>query len=201
LRLGFKAVANLALTSGSAGFFKGYGRSTARSNESLWTESMHTALNARRIAARDGRVDSELAYTVGLLQNIGHIVIDRFQKEQKEAITAELEKGTDLLTAERAVLGIDHAQAGALMIRRWGLPRKLIRGIQFHHAPARAAAESVLWAICAQAEELTGLSLGTQGSAMVYKTDGSKWDLTLPDAEERDVWLDRNREEIAAAAG
>lgn len=182
-RLGIKAVANLALTSGASSVFQGYGSATSRSNESLWIECLYTACFARRLAKDDGRVDHELAYTVGLLQNIGHIVLDRFLEEEREQIAELLEGGRDLLAAERAALGFDHAQCGALIVRRWGFPRRLVRGIQFHHSPASAGEEALSCTITGLAEELALQLLAGHDGRPAYLAPRGGRDLARP-AEE-----------------
>lgn len=153
-RLGPRAVANLALTGGGASVYMGYGTSTPRTNESLWMESLYTACFSMRLALEDGGVEPELAYTVGLLQNLGHILLDRFLDEDREALIELLDGGADLLEAEREVLGIDHAQAGARLLRRWGFPERLVRGVRCHHRPAGAGEEQLLCALTGLGEEL-----------------------------------------------
>jgi len=182
-RLGTKAVANLALTSGASSVFHGYGSATTRSNESLWMECLYTACFARRIARDDGRVDHELAYTVGLMQNIGHIVLDRFLDEERSQIAELIEGGRDLLAAERAALGFDHAQCGALIVRRWGFPRRLVRGIQFHHSPNSAGDEGLLCTITGLAEELALQLLAGHDGRPAYIASHRSEDIVRP-AEE-----------------
>ncbi len=198
-RLGLRAVANLALTSGCSALFQGAGTSAARINESLWTESLHNAIHSRRLALRDGRLDPELAYTVGLLQNIGHIVLDRFFSDELEEINRERQGGKDMLSAERSVLGIDHAQCGALMVRRWGLPRSIIRGVQFHHAASKAGEEELLCAVCGMAEDLAARWLANGAGTMTYPVDGGGVGVQWPgDAEMEDLNAEV-RQEVAAS--
>jgi HD-like signal output (HDOD) protein len=153
-RLGPRVVANLALTGGGASVYMGYGSSTPRTNESLWMESLYTACFSMRLAQEDGGVDPELAYTIGLLQNLGHVLLDRFLDEAREELIELLDDGIPLLEAEREVLGIDHAQAGARLLRRWGFPERLVRGVRCHHRPEAAGEERLLCALAGLGEEL-----------------------------------------------
>jgi HD-like signal output (HDOD) protein len=43
-----------------------------------------------------------------------------------------------LSEAEQRVLGFDHAQVGAELIRQWQLPQSLYECVAFHHQPAAA---------------------------------------------------------------
>ena len=153
-RLGPRVVSNLALTGGGASVYMGYGSSTPRTNESLWMESLYTACFSMRLAREAGSVDAELAYTIGLLQNLGHVLLDRFLDEAREQLIGLLDEGAGLLEAERAVLGIDHAQAGARLLRRWGFPERLVRGVRCHHSPTEAGEEGHLCALTGLGEEL-----------------------------------------------
>jgi HD-like signal output (HDOD) protein len=44
-------------------------------------------------------------------------------------------KGIPVFEAEKEVLGVTHAEAGAYLMGLWGLPEEIVRGIAFHHAP------------------------------------------------------------------
>lgn len=153
-RLGSKLIASLALTSGAASYFMGYGVGTAESNRLLWRECMTIASFARFISEYLGFAGKDLAYTVGLLQNVGHIVLDRFVEQELDAIHRYREASMDPLKAERAVLGCDHAQIAARIATRWGLPPSLVVGLRWHHDPHAAGGESYLCTIVNAAEGL-----------------------------------------------
>lgn len=200
-RLGMRAVGNLALTSGCSAHFAGYGSSTASEHVSLWMETLHIALFARELAVADGRVDPELAYTIGLLQNIGHIVVDRFLKQSAAQVAIRMEEGMDLLAAERSVLGVDHAQCGALMVRSWGLPRAIIRGIQFHHSAASAGTDELLCSICGMAEDLTIQLLDPDSSRPAYLRSVGESEPQVPVGEELLELTERVQKEYFSIEG
>ncbi|MFT5199307.1 MAG: HD-like signal output (HDOD) protein [Planctomycetota bacterium] len=169
-RLGTKVIASIAITSGVASFFTGYGRSTSRSNTTLWDECLYVALYARRLAGIAGGVNPELAYTVGLIQNVGHIVLDRFIEESRDEIKARFASGQDLLTAERAVLGMDHAVCGSRLVRRWGFPEELTRAIEFHHDPVGAGSLTRLCEVVGLAESMALADLSDGGLSLLSPT-------------------------------
>ena len=41
----------------------------------------------------------------------------------------------NMLEAERELLGVDHAELGALIADRWDLPGVIVESIRFHHTP------------------------------------------------------------------
>ncbi|MDF1839337.1 MAG: HDOD domain-containing protein [Planctomycetota bacterium] len=166
-RLGTKTISSIAITSGAASYFTGHGRATSRSNKTLWDECLHVALYAKRLAGIAGGVDPDLAYTVGLIQNVGHIVLDRFLEDERDEIKFRYTHGQDILAAELAVLGMDHAVCGSRLVRRWGFPEKLTTAIQFHHNPEGAGTLERLCGVVGLAESLAFASLSDEGLSML----------------------------------
>lgn len=166
-RLGTRAVASLVMTSGCASYFMGYGSSTRGSNLSLWRECLHTALVARHLAPRLRFDKAELAYTVGLLQNIGHIVLDRFLEQERDEVLALVDRGAKILEAEQRILGIDHAACGERIARKWGFPETLSQGIRFHHCPSLAGEWEGLCGVAEFAEWITSESVVEGGTSLL----------------------------------
>ena len=198
LRLGSKTVASIAMTTGSASFFMGYGDSTPRSNISLWKECMHVAFFSRHLAQKSGDVGPELAYTVGLLQNVGNIVLDRFLEDSRDEIKSRYEHGEDLQSAERAVLGMDHAQCGAHLARKWKLPAVLVSGIRFHHSPEDAGSYSKLCAIVNYAEGLTFQTVVDRGTSLLIPGIDPGPSIEMLDKSEREQLAQQVRNEVIA---
>jgi HD-like signal output (HDOD) protein len=84
--LGVTTLVNLVLTSSAGKYFRDYGSAKNRSMEARWEQCVSNAIGARLIAKRHGKVDPDRAYTAGLLENIGHLVLDRFLDEAIEEI-------------------------------------------------------------------------------------------------------------------
>ena len=177
MRLGREALVRLVMTSTAACFFMGLGGSSARSNRSLWEESVSNAVSARLVAQRCGFQDTELAYTVGLVQNMGHVVMDRFLVQERDEILGRVDDGCSALQAEMDVLGMTHAEIGARMARRWGFPNVLVEAIRSHHDPAHARRDQDLCSAISVAEALTWWLLGDEGTrALCYGVSGNTVD-------------------------
>ncbi len=173
VQLGARTLAQLALTSGAHTFYSGLGSSTPRSNRSLWGESVTNAVAARLVAEEHGRERPDLHYTVGLLMNIGHVVLDRFLRTYRDDVLAKLDQGRRMLRAEHEVLGVTHAELGALLAERWSFPASLVDPIRHHHAP-RDGADAVLCADLNLAEALTWEQLAGDGTrTLCYGVSGS----------------------------
>ena len=162
VKLGAAELARLALTSGAHSFYSGLGSSTPRSNRSLWVESLTNAIAARLVAEDRDRDRPDLHYAVGLLMNMGHVVLDRFLRSRRDDVLARMDQGAKALRAEREVLGITHAELSGRMARRWGFPETLVDAITNHHTP-QAAADPRLCADVNLAEALTWNSMREEG--------------------------------------
>ena len=109
----------------------------------LWSHSLVTAV-AAEIVAGDGIVAEaslSVAFTVGLLHDIGKLVMGQaltpeLQATLRHEVTAH---GHSRAEAERLVLGADHAEVGACLLRAWRLPENLVEAVASHHQPGRAA--------------------------------------------------------------
>ena len=155
--LGTDTLVNLVLTSSANKFFRSAGHVAPQRQEELWTSSITQALASRLIAQKSGYENPDRAYTAGLMQNIGTIVMDRFYTDELGHVIAEVEAGRSALAAERAVLGIHHAEIGARLATKWELPESLTDTIRFHHDPGNATVDPMLASTVHLAETMMGL--------------------------------------------
>lgn len=109
-------------------------------NGSLWRHSQLTALIAESVlrTVRTVKAEAPVAYTAGLIHDIGKLVISHALTEDKQTAVRELiaPGNISLVEAEREVIGVDHAQVGACLLSNWNLPQILIEAVAHHHAPS-----------------------------------------------------------------
>lgn len=104
----------------------------------LWEHSVTTAVAARVIAGKLGGEDN-LAFTAGLLHDIGKLVLGAFLEGMQPSVSRETgPSGHSFLEAEKAILGVDHEEIGGRLLARWNFPEKLAAAVRCHHDPAQA---------------------------------------------------------------
>ena len=106
---------------------------------SFWRHSVFTGLVARKLAAECHVLHHERLFTAGLLHDVGRLLIFlRLPEQASEILATGRESHEDLCELERAILGFDHAEAGAELLQHWKLPPALCAAIRYHHAPREA---------------------------------------------------------------
>jgi putative nucleotidyltransferase with HDIG domain len=142
--LGDTKIIGIALTSSGGETFNAELRGYAGNRGDLGRHCLWVAIAARELARHtDGRVDKGVAFTAGLLHDIGKAVISDFMVEVAPRIVARASDDAfgDHLEAERQVMGTDHCEVGCGLARHWKMPAALISGIQHHHRPDQAPQE------------------------------------------------------------
>ena len=97
------------------------------------------------------------------MHDIGHLgMLWAFPEYEKAMIEASA-NGQNLLTAERELFGLDHAEAGRWLLSQWGCPIELQNTAAFHHNPPLKPdcdRELIrLVSACSQAADLMGMSV------------------------------------------
>ncbi|MFT7487467.1 MAG: putative nucleotidyltransferase with HDIG domain [Candidatus Paceibacteria bacterium] len=154
-RLGVSALVNLVLTSCVGRAFCGEESHNSARSRRLWEHSVMNALAASWLADLHGGVDKNVAYTAGLLQNIGYIVLDSHLQDLRQEIRAQRLAGKSMLESERLVVGFDHAQIGARLLKRWDFPTVLVDTVLHHHNPKNSEAQPTLTSLVHIAESMT----------------------------------------------
>jgi putative nucleotidyltransferase with HDIG domain len=104
----------------------------------LWRHSLVTAYATDRVLkATSVNLEPSIAYTAGLIHDIGKVVISyALNALSQELIRQIVYRGEHtFLEAEREVLGVDHAEVGAGLLQQWRLPDSIIEAVAHHHAP------------------------------------------------------------------
>jgi putative nucleotidyltransferase with HDIG domain len=104
-----------------------------------WRHALMSACCARALAASTGIMDQDEAFTLGLLHDIGKLILDDRGGEDYVAAVGAAEDGGLLVVAmEEFVLGFNHADLGGTLVTRWGLSSDVVGAVLHHHAPLKA---------------------------------------------------------------
>jgi putative nucleotidyltransferase with HDIG domain len=113
----------------------------------FWRHCIATGLMTREITQLLQSKGDEIDYVAGLIHDVGKIVMaSAFADHFSEIYHYRAEQGGDLMELEREVLGVDHADLGAMYLRKHRLPEAYVEVVQFHHAPQLARAQGAVTA-------------------------------------------------------
>ena len=126
-------------------FFSGSGRGYSLCKGGLYYHALGTAVIAEMLGNFTGKASPPLAYTAGLLHDIGKVVLDQYMAPVFPFFYRRTHSdGIALTDVEREKLGLDHTEAGRKLAERWSLTENLMDTIGNHHKPAHDAAGSDL---------------------------------------------------------
>jgi putative nucleotidyltransferase with HDIG domain len=147
----------------------------------LWRHDLFAAFACREVARfAKQEFEAELAFTAGLLHDIGKFVFSPFWKEASGRALEHIEEGKvpDYCAAERALAGMDHARIGYEMACHWQFPEPLRQAILFHHAPREAPVEYRALAFAVHLGDICAMMAGcdTGSDGMRYQLDAGYTD-------------------------
>ena len=136
VRLGTRHVSQMVTGIAAAPLLKKEVQGYDLAPEQLWKHAMAVGIGAEELARHQDTRVPELAFTAGLLHDIGKVALGTFLDADVDEIkSAAFDHGLAFQAAERRVLGIDHAELGARLLRHWGLPDELVLAARWHHEP------------------------------------------------------------------
>jgi len=105
----------------------------------FWRHCIGTALLTRELVDLVESPEGESDYVSGLIHDVGKIVMSSvFPAHFHEIYYAQTDPVAELAETEREILGMDHAELGALFLEKQRLPDVFAEVVRFHHDPAAA---------------------------------------------------------------
>lgn len=106
---------------------------------SFWRHSVYCGVVSRLIAAKCHVLHGERLFVAGLLHDVGMLVIlNRVPELERVALYRSHTGIEPVYLAEREVLGCDHADVGAELLRQWNMPTVLTETVACHHEIEKA---------------------------------------------------------------
>lgn len=173
--LGFQTTRNLITAAALTGCFPN-GRCPGFDDKAFWRHSIATAACARALARRL-RFNPDVAFTAGLLHDIGRLMlVTAYPAAYGDVLAWRVDRGGEWQDAERAVLGLDHVDAGIALAEHWHFSDTMRQAIAYHHAPQTPGA-GFLAAIVHVANAIVhALDLAGEADDSVPRVAGVAWD-------------------------
>jgi len=158
----------------------------------LWSHSIASAMITREILqATSLSIDDDTDYLVGLLHNVGKVVMaNAYPAELEDVSRTRHRTPLDVCEMERKIIGWDHAQIGAYYLERHQLAEEIVFAVKYHNNPAAAPRHGLFAAAVQVADRLVrhaGISGGFEkidpiAAESWLKLDG--WKILFGDNEE-----------------
>lgn len=133
--LGFNTVKNLALSIAAIGMLPA-DNAAGFDGQQYLLHSLATAGIAKRLALRVDDADPMDCFIAGLLHDFGKVVFAQFMPQEfHKALETSQADGSSLHLALRALIGVDHAVVGAMLVEKWRFPSDLIETIRHQYGP------------------------------------------------------------------
>ncbi len=134
VRLGFTECKSLVIGLSVFKLFSQDDRTFGFSRAGFWLHSIACGLIATRIANRAAIENAEDAMTLGLLHDIGKIVLDDLLSEEFQvAVRRAGMDGITLFDAEIATFQRSHVDVGSAVVEKWRFPSIVRDAIRCHH--------------------------------------------------------------------
>jgi putative nucleotidyltransferase with HDIG domain len=206
LYLGLRQIRQLVMVTPILEDFQRLTGSVRFSWREFWQHCIGTAILTREIMTSLQAPSDETDYVAGLVHDMGKIVMAWAFPEHFVAIYQDGDRNAkNLLEWEEQILGINHAELGALYLKNYNLPAVLIDTARYHHDPERAGENARIVAAVQIADLLMRLArIGKSGSPGEITEDiwtsASGWGILFPRGEEERViaqaGLKRNLERL-----
>ena len=143
--LGEKQLLQVVLSAAFEDFFKGNNKGYSLCKGGLFNHALGTALISEKLANVTQCVPTDIAYTAGLLHDIGKVVLDQHMGKVYPFFYRRTQiDNENLFNAEKNIFGITHDDVGAMLAEKWSLPEPLIDAIKNHHNPENSVENHVL---------------------------------------------------------
>jgi putative nucleotidyltransferase with HDIG domain len=132
--LGTDQIIELALVRSSAQVLSGDRKGYGLEQGDMWRYSVYSAVIAKQVAGRLGLENKSTIFTAALIKDIGKIILEKYVfKDFQKINTLVKDSGYSFREAEKKVIGIDHAEMGALIAKIWKFSPRMIKLIHHHH--------------------------------------------------------------------
>jgi len=185
--LGIRQIRQLAMVTPVIEDFQKLAGNTPFPWREFWQHCIGVAIMTREVISCVQSPTDDTDYVAGLVHDMGKIVMsatfpDHFTEVQRRAGQSQC----SYLEIETEVLGVNHAELGAMYLRHHHLPDIMIETARYHHEPERAAHHSQIIAAVQIANLLVRhAQIGNSGNTSTVTseiwTQASGWEILFPE--------------------
>jgi len=130
--LGANNIKNLVIALSTKTLFENFKASLLI--QKVWEHSVAVAIYSRIVALKISNRISEEVFLIGMLHDLGIIVMNQYIKNYEEMISEIYGSDLSLHEKEKELFDITHAEVGAKLVELWNLPEIYSDSIRYHHS-------------------------------------------------------------------
>ena len=132
----------------------------------LWRHSVAVSVATETLVKLLKLSVPDEVFTAALLHDIGKMVLGRYVEADILQMDQESLNDVSFEQVERSMFGIDHAEIGAKILKRWSFPPTMISIVRWHHEPDAAPKPNTAIDVVHAADVLclmAGIGTGREG--------------------------------------
>ncbi|NOZ51755.1 MAG: HDOD domain-containing protein [Gammaproteobacteria bacterium] len=177
--VGNRELRDLVLAASVAGIFEKISNDLI-DLDGFWRHGVYCGIISRIIATQCRVLHSERLFVAGLMHDVGRLILAyKMPVESRQALELMSLNGCELQFAEQQVIGLDHAQVGAALMKAWCLPESHQMAALYHHNPQQADEFKLESAILYLANIITDIAeSGVQDDVVLASVSPEIWNIT-----------------------
>jgi HD-like signal output (HDOD) protein len=175
--IGSKQVSELALGTAVISTFENI-PSEIVNMKTFWKHSVACGIISRLLAGYRKITNTESFFLAGLLHDIGRLLFYLYFPGQAKEVfrqTLSQENPQMMHKVETSVLGMDHAELGSILIKKWKLPPILEMACRYHHDPLSSPDRLVSGIVHTANIIANAMRMGSSGEFYVSPLQEAAW--------------------------
>lgn len=175
--LGIGKLRNLSMSMSLARMWNSPGLPAGWSSRHFNQHAVASAILADQIAVELNTEYAEGAFTAGLLQNVGLVLIAIGLPDEYASVQQAYQTGTgSLADYEGGFIGLSHAELSGEVLNRWHLPAPIGKAVARHHGPHEGGVQHPLSRIVELADTMAEQQ-GVLAQPWMRKPEGNSADI------------------------
>lgn len=129
--IGFKSLKGIIV----AATLRQLNRQFGKAEQMIWENSTCTAIGCHALTSYLRKPYVDEAFLIGLLHDLGKLVLVRQLPKEYQQIIAATKKGVSFMDVEQEQFGFAHPLIGALVAKKWNFSMETCQVILHHHDP------------------------------------------------------------------